>query len=164
MFNRILRILQGCLCRALDCRHAGRVIFAIGPVGEQTRPVVKTPHRCRRLKTQEIDMATQLTVTQFTTIRVRAFKDKKGNPAAVDGPPQWNTSNSDVLAIEPADDGMSCKVSAVGPIGTALVQMTADVKLGTDFEPLIGTVDFEVTPGQATVVELDVDPASEQPE
>lgn len=109
-------------------------------------------------------MATQMTITQFTTVRVKRFLDARGNPAIVDGVPEWNTDNSDILALEPADDGMSCKVTAVGMVGAAMVQMTADADLGAGFKPLVGTIEFDITPGQATTVELEVDTPADVPE
>lgn len=110
-------------------------------------------------------MATTLTATQQRVVSPR-FEDKKGNPAKVDGAPTWSTDNTDVLALEPAADGLSCVVKAVGPLtqpdSPAMVTMTADADLGEGFEPVIGTIEFEVGPGKATVVTLEAGEPTEQ--
>jgi hypothetical protein len=135
------------------------MIPQLGPVREQSRPVTRTPEFQSPL-TGAVLMQVTMTATQETTVRP-AFKDKKGNPATVDGQPQYFTDNSDVLALEPQDDG-SCVVRAVGPLGVAKLTMLADADLGEGREDLIGTVDFDITGGKATVVELEVAPPTEQ--
>lgn len=107
-------------------------------------------------------MATQLTVTQQVPVGVE-FKDAKGNPAKVDGVPAWATDNSDVLALEPAADGLSCNVKAAGVIGTAKVQVSADADLGAGVELVIGTLEIEVVAGKAATVVLTPGTVSEQP-
>jgi hypothetical protein len=109
----------------------------------------------------------QMTVTQFTVARIKAFKDSKGNPAKVDGVPEWATDSPEVLSLEPAADGMTCKVTALGLITSAdvpaRVQVTADADLGAGVKPIIGVLEFDVTPGEAVTVQLETEPAQEQP-
>lgn len=164
MVRCILHRFRAWLCTLAGCQHTGRVVFAFGPVAERARRPAKTTQYRRRLQQKEVDMSTQMTITQFTTVRVKRFLDAHGNPATVDGVPEWNTDNSDILALEPADDGMSCKVTAVGMVGAAMVQMTADADLGAGFKPLVGTIEFDITSGQAVTVELEVDPPADVPE
>jgi hypothetical protein len=92
-----------------------------------------------------------------------AFVDKKGNPAKVDGVPQWLVDNPNVLALTPATDGMSCTVAAVGPLGTATVSLKADADLGIGVIDVVGAFEVEVTGGQATAVTITPGAPSEQP-
>jgi hypothetical protein len=87
------------------------------------------------LATQEVDLAIQP-------------KDKKGNPAQIDGVPVWSSSNVDVVALTPAADGLSC-VAKAGLIGTAQVSVTADADLGAGVKPITGLLDVNVAAGEA---------------
>src|SRR5262245_12375828 len=132
-------------------------------VRENTGPVVPTP-QYRKAGYRDLGrflMALGLTATQKSLLSVR-FTDSKGNPANVEGPPAWSCDNTDVLALAPSADGLSCECAAVGPIGTGLVTMTADADLGAGVTPLVGTLEVNVTAGQATVVEIATGPVTEQ--
>lgn len=98
-------------------------------------------------------MAFEMSSTQQVGVSVE-FKDKKGNPAKVDGVPEWMTDNSDVLIVTPAGDGMSCIVAAAGPLGVGNITLTADADLGTGVVPVIGTLEVTITAGPATTVTL----------
>lgn len=93
-------------------------------------------------------MATLITVDQQINGSV-AFTDRNGNPAVVDGVPAWSSSDPAVLAVTPADDGMSALVVPVGPLGTAQVSVRADADLGEGVREIIGTADVEVVAGEA---------------
>jgi hypothetical protein len=83
-------------------------------------------------------------------------KDKFGNDAAVDGTPAWQSSNPDVLAVEPDADGKSAVVRALGPIGTAQITVTVDADLGEGVKTLIGAVALDSISGEANVLALTV--------
>lgn len=87
--------------------------------------------------------------------------DDKGNPAHVDGAPQWNNSNEAVVSLQIAEDGMSAVASAVGPLGAAQITVTADADLGEGNIPIIGTLDINILPGQATSIA--VNPGQQEP-
>lgn len=107
-------------------------------------------------------MATlKLTATQNCTLSV-AITDKKGNPAPVEGTPTWGVDNPNLLAITPAADGLSAVVSAVGPLGTALVSLQADADLGEGVTPIVGTLEVEIGAGSATVIEIQPGEPEEQ--
>src|SRR5262245_57615843 len=100
------------------------MVPVVSGVRELTGPVAKTP-QFRRAGYRDLGrflMALVLTATQRSTLSVR-FTDSKGNPAAVEGAPEWSCDNTDVLALAPAADGMSCECLAVGPLGFGLVTM-----------------------------------------
>ena len=71
--------------------------------------------------------------------------------------------NTDVLALTPAGDGMSCIVAAVGAIGTGIVTLTADADMGGGVKPVIGTLEVSITAGEATNVVLTPSTPTEQP-
>lgn len=107
-------------------------------------------------------MAFQMTATQQCELTI-TIVDRKGNPAPVDGPPQWFVDNPAVLSLTPAADGMSCSMAAVGPLGTALVSVRADADLGAGVAELIGTLEVEITGGTAAAVAIVPGPPTEQP-
>ncbi len=91
------------------------------------------------------------------------FVDRRGNPAEVQDP-EWMTDNSELLALEPSEDGKSCLVKAVGPLGLANVTLRADADTGEGVVPILATGEVEVTPGKARTARLRFDPPEEQPE
>jgi hypothetical protein len=145
---------------AIAAPRTRRIVFQIGPVSEQTKPIVLTPFAKRSAKGKVLAML-KLTTTQKCTLSV-AFEDKKGNPANVDGAPTWGVDNSDLLSLIVSDDGLSCQIAAVGPMGTALVSVLADADLGEGVVQLAGTLEVQVTAGAATVVEVTAGEPSEQ--
>jgi len=110
-------------------------------------------------------MLTELPVTKQVTLRV-VFKDKKGNPSRVDGVPAWSTDNTDVLALEPAADGLSCVVKPVGPLTetATTITLSADADMGAGLRPISGTFLIEkLTAGDAEIIELTAGPLTDQP-
>lgn len=157
-----INIHECCPPRRRD-EHTIRMIPTVGVVSEQSGPVAPTPqHQSPRPIEGVLLMAQSITDSQQVTLGVK-FLDKKGQPAKVDGVPVWLTDNSEVLALTPAADGLSCLVKAVGPLGTAKVSMTADADLGAGVIDLVGVEDVTVTAGQATVVSITAGPPEEQP-
>lgn len=77
------------------------------------------------------------------------YVDEAGNPGVVDEPPVWETSNAALLTVVESDDGLSATVSAVGPLGSAQVSVTADADLGSGVTEIIGTLDVEVVGSEA---------------
>ena len=88
--------------------------------------------------------------------------DKKGNPAAVDGVPEWASSNSEVVTVEAAADGLSAVAKAVGPLGTATVSVKADADLGAGVTEIAGSLEITITAGGATSVTITAGTPSEQ--
>ncbi len=140
----------------------GRLVFGVSNFQEQPQLTEPTPQFQQTFHKGEVSIMVTLTSNQQVTLSV-AFKDKKGNPAPVDGAPVWGVDHPNVVALEPNADGLSCVVKAVGPIGGALVSVQADADLGDGMTPLAGTSEFQVTAGSAAVVEITAGPVSEQP-
>lgn len=92
--------------------------------------------------------------------------NSKGQPAPVDGIPVWASSDSTVLAVTPAADGMSAVVDTVAP-GTARVTVTADADLGPGVTTLTGVSDdVVVTLGpssQASIMTLNLGTPTAKP-
>lgn len=108
-------------------------------------------------------MEFNISATQEFVLRIGAIKDSKGNLAQVDGPPVWATDNTDLVALSPAADGMSCRVRAIGVVGSANVQATADADIGPGVDNIIGVGQVNIGPGKAKVMELAGDAPTEQP-
>ena len=75
--------------------------------------------------------------------------DGAGNPAPVDGPPIWESSDPGVLTLEASTDGMSAIASAVGPLGAAQVKVSADADLGEGVETITGILDVQIVADKA---------------
>src|SRR5262245_60005011 len=101
------------------------MIPVLGAVSENTEPTVPTPQFKRWPITGSLLVAVQLTSNQRQTLSV-VFTDSRGNPAPVDGEPVWAIDNPNLISLLPAADGLSCVISAVGPLGSALVSIQAD--------------------------------------
>jgi hypothetical protein len=91
---------------------------------------------------------------QKVTLRVK-FVTGEGNPAKVDGTPAWDTSNEDLFELDPSDDGMTCVLTATGPLGVGQVSVSADADLGTGTKDIIGTLEVEVVAGEAIAAVLE---------
>jgi hypothetical protein len=109
-------------------------------------------------------MALILTATQQCQLSI-AVVDAKGNPAPVEGIPEWASSEPAFATVTPAADGMSALVKAVGPITTAPVQVnvTADADLGAGTTPIVGLLEVSVVAGQAVSVGITAGTPEEQP-
>ena len=79
-----------------------------------------------------------------------SYVDAAGNPATVDGPVTWDTSDATIanIVVDAADD-KQCAVQAVGATGQAQVSCTADADLGAGVTTLVCTLDVTVVAGEA---------------
>lgn len=82
------------------------------------------------------------------------FSDAAGNPAGVEGAPVWSSSDDAVLTVTAGSDGLTANAAAVGPLGTAQVQLTADADLGEGVVQITGTLDVEVIASQAATATI----------
>lgn len=79
------------------------------------------------------------------------FADAAGNAASVEGVPVWSSSDETIVLIaDVAADGLSAFAVAVGPLGTAQVNVSADADLGEGVTTLTGVLDIQVTASAAT--------------
>jgi hypothetical protein len=89
-----------------------------------------------------------------------------GNPARVDGVPEWSADPAGGLAkLEPAADGMSAQITAGAETQAVLVSMTVDADLGEGVRQLIGTLECDITAAEeeASFIQLDATPNEVNP-
>ena len=99
--------------------------------------------------TAQGDVMYTLPVDMFVQMQV-SYVDAKGNPATVDGPVTWASSDDDVLAVQvDANDSTIVSVTPVGTLGTAQISATADDDLGTGVRQLVTLADITVVAGEA---------------
>lgn len=91
--------------------------------------------------------------TQKVSLELK-ITDAKGNPAKVDGVPEWSSTDSTIVTITPSTDGMTGVAAAVGPLGTASINVLADADLGQGVKTIQGTLDIEVIAGDAVTIQL----------
>lgn len=123
-------------CAAPGCRSARAVAASPFAITAQDPPAQK----------RTLTIAQQL-IASFVV------SDARGNPARIDGVPQWASSNTDVATVTPSGDGLSAVIRAL-QAGTASISVTVDADLGAGVRPLIGTGDIEVQAGVAEVIRL----------
>jgi hypothetical protein len=98
-----------------------------------------------------------LTTVQKVVLRVRPV-DAKGNPAPVDGPPEWTVSNPALASLLVDPDGLGAVLLATGPVGTCQVNVSADADLGEGFTQISGVLDVEIAPAQAVALAIETGP------
>lgn len=133
------------------CHHKRnvRVDFRIGPVSEQSIHVI-----------ERAILMLVLTDSQKAVLSISPV-DKKEFPAAVDGVPVWTVADSTVASLTPSEDGLSASIVAEAP-GTTQINVTADADLGEGVVELIGTLDVQVTAGQAVSLNISSSAPEEQ--
>jgi hypothetical protein len=103
-------------------------------------------------------MTEELSIDQKFNVRIGSITDRAGNPARLDSVPTWDSSNTTALTVTAAPDGMSAVVTAGDVMADAvLVTMRADADLGEGVREIIGTLQVNVTAGEAQFVELEAD-------
>ncbi len=73
-----------------------------------------------------------------------------GNPAKVDGAPEWSVSDPTLGGLTVAEDGLSAEFVTTGKLGSCQVNVTADADLGSGVTTITGVLEIEVTASQAT--------------
>ena len=150
--KRIAKAIDG----LTDAIIGPRMVFVIGPVKEQTDSAPRNHGAFRCAKKGKVLAMLQLTDSQMCSLSV-SMKDKKGNPVADTHDLTWGVDNTDLLALAASADGRTCDISAVGPLGTALVSVQdAD-------DAISGTLEVEIVSGAATEVVITAGTPSEQP-
>jgi hypothetical protein len=92
-----------------------------------------------------------------------AYVDAAGNPAVVDGPVTWSSSDETLatVAVEGTDTAL---VKTIGPTGQCQVVATADADLGSGVREVITPMDLTIAAGEAVSgVISPVGPAEPQP-
>lgn len=78
----------------------------------------------------------------------------KGNPAPIDGPVTWDvTAGTEFISLTPVDD-VSVYAVAIGPLGIATIQASADADLGSGVTTITNTIQIEVIGGPAVTLNI----------
>lgn len=96
----------------------------------------------------------ELTIDQQAVVRFRVT-DRIGNPATVEGTPEWVIEDEAFATVTAAPDGMSGTVVAADAVGATTLTVTADADLGAGVVPIVGVLAVAVGAGQATFVSLE---------
>jgi len=96
-------------------------------------------------------MSLILTDVQKVSLSIQPV-DAAGNPAKVDGLPEWQSSDPTVLSLTVAADGLSAEVMTLGPLGTCQISVSADADMGTGVHSITGLLDVEVVASDAVSV------------
>jgi hypothetical protein len=102
-----------------------------------------------------------ITDTQEVDLTIQPM-DAKGNPAQVDGIPEWVSSDPLIATVVPAVDGLSCVVKAANNLGHVQISVSADADLGEGTEALQGVLELDVVAGKAVALSVIVGEPREQ--
>jgi hypothetical protein len=106
-------------------------------------------------------MSLILTDSQQVTLTIQPV-DKAGNPAHVEGV-AWTTSDTTILTVVAAEDGLSAVAASTGKLGTSQVNVTADALIGDAVAEITGVIDVEVKAGQAVAITIAAGLPEEKP-
>jgi len=96
----------------------------------------------------------QMTDTQTAVAHLEA-QTAEGNPAKLDTPPSWSSSDTSIVLVEPSPDGMSAVISSPtpAPLGSAVVTVSAVVKGNT----ITATLAVDIIAGTAVALNITTD-------
>ena len=101
-----------------------------------------------------------LTVGGRATVSVQ-WNDQNGQPAKVDGPTTWVSSDAATLeCVVATGNSQIANLFAPGPIGTVQIQATADADMGEGVRPVTSTIDITVIGGEAQGGDITFTPAA----
>jgi hypothetical protein len=107
-------------------------------------------------------MAVQMSDIQKTTLTVPGGLDAKGNPAPLDGPVTFTSSDPTILTVNPTSD-TTCDVISTGALGTAQAQYSADANIDPAVvDTISGFTDFTIINSQAVGLTAQVGPIVNQ--
>ena len=90
-----------------------------------------------------------LMVDHFVKMKV-SYVDAAGNPAVVDGPVAWASSDASIATVAvDATDSSIVTVTPAGDLGQVQVTATADADLGSGVRNLNTVADITVLAGEA---------------
>lgn len=106
-------------------------------------------------------MALQMRYNQETTASIKIL-DAAGNPATIDGLAQWATSAPGIVTLEPAADGMSCRIKGAA-VGQCQVNVIADANLSLDeITNITAILDCNILGGEAVLIQIETGPVEDQ--
>jgi hypothetical protein len=150
-------------CR-LVCGRARRprLIPALSAFREQARPPARTDPRHIGRRHGESILAFDLKATEQVELTITAV-DRRGNPATfAPNTVEWLVDNPNVVTVTPGPDGKTATLAAVGPVGTAVVTVNADI-VGDSAPDISGTVEVNVVSGAPMNITIVPGTPTEQP-
>lgn len=143
-------------------RNRVRLLWRVGPIrerpnGPQTAPV----NDRQRLFSKECELMLLMTDSQQADLSIQPV-DRKGNPAPVEGV-SWSSSDDTIVTVTvDATDPTKAVVKAVGPLGSAQVNVTADARIGEGTVDIAGVLDVTIVAGEAVSVQISAGTPTEQ--
>ena len=99
--------------------------------------------------TAEGDIMYTMPISYGVELQV-AYVDAGGNPAVVDGPVAWSTSDASIVSVTvDSTDTSKCMMSSASKVGQAQITATADADLGTGVRNLVTLLDVTIVAGEA---------------
>lgn len=147
-------------------RRRLRLLWIIGVVAEQRGKllaIASTRKPRARVLNRESDMRFVMTDSQTAEISISAV-DKRGNPATVENVVFASSDDTILEVVQDPADPMKATIRAVGGIGSAQVNVTADGRMGDEESPIAGTLDVDVVAGDAVGFTISPGTPSEQAE
>ncbi len=100
-------------------------------------------------------MSLRLPVVGATAVYLLSATDAKGNNAPVENVvANLADSTLGTVAVEPDGGSYRITVTPTGPVGTTLLQISADAQIGDGETLLIASDEIEFVAGQATFLQL----------
>lgn len=84
--------------------------------------------------------------------------DSFGNKASVDGAPVWNLADDGLGTLAVAANGLDAVFTSSGKVGSALVEVAADVDLSDGVRNLGGSVSIDIEAGEAVDLGVRAEP------
>jgi hypothetical protein len=133
-----------------------RIVYSLEPGAPLWRAIFTW--KIQGLTIRGENMASTITTGTSATAKV-AWVDAGGNPATVDGPTAWASSDTAIATVEAnATDSTEAQVVSVGPIGPAQLQATADADMGSGVQTITAMLDLTVIAGQASAGTITLTP------
>lgn len=85
-----------------------------------------------------------------------ALKDKHGNTVTPATAPAWSLSDSTIVSMTVAPDGLSAQFAPLGPVGTTTVDVVVDGEAG----PIHATGDIQVLAAGVATADLSFGPVT----
>lgn len=148
--NAVCRVVCGCDKRQL--RIVPRVIVR----RKRAEPTGKG--NVSKIIQGDVIMGVKLSVDDELVIEIEKVTDRYGNEADIQNV-EYLSGNSD-LAVAGLDPDLSNTlgrnglVSPTGALGSVKITMVADADMGAGVSPVMGTIDVDLTSGQAAIVTL----------